>query len=506
MATPTSVFNKIDPSANYTGLQVENTFNGNVPIGNATHIPIDLGFDYTTASKLKFTFQWEGNWAVEGIVDVERLLSTNKSFIEYWKDEYWWIIQGANNNTIEIKGNGPTNSIGSFRLYKVEAIANAANGFVVPTATTLAIQRTISLTGGLGTISGNATAKALEGIPTVLKLNLNPGQSIASVAIDVGTIELNDPISGTVVVIAGNTDSIITITEQTAATFSSIQTIDKFTPAVVPTNINNTTVNTGWDLTNPAIEILEFSLSDNPNANRWPIAQIELRPTRVNGDTYYIWNHEASYMILTINDYSTGAIGIVASGRGVDLHWIKSKADAANGFVVPAATTLAAKVDLSINAGGNTISGLTAFPVYEQVPGYKVHIDLPAGQMIDTLTTSPFATVADPIEGTLNIQIPQGTGNVDLTVTFKALSSVIQSGITNVSGAGSSVTSIVFPTPFASAPNVQVTLIWEHNVSTNPSLTTRAVALSGEPTATGFDVMGIDNVNVLDKISWTAIG
>ena len=89
---------------------------------------------------------------------------------------------------------------------------------------------------------------------------------------------------------------------------------------------------------------------------------------------------------------------------------------------------------------------------------------------------------------------------------FESLGTTVknQSGITNVAGAGNVQTQIIFPQPFPTTPNVQVSLIWGYNASTNGSLTERGFVLDGDPSPTGFTVRGVGEVNSLDKISWLA--
>ncbi len=77
----------------------------------------------------------------------------------------------------------------------------------------------------------------------------------------------------------------------------------------------------------------------------------------------------------------------------------------------------------------------------------------------------------------------------------------IQSGIQQVSAAGTVQTNITFPQQFATVPNVQVTLITDGS----GTFTDRGLVLEGEPTTTGFTVKGVGNVTALDKISWIAI-
>lgn len=106
-----------------------------------------------------------------------------------------------------------------------------------------------------------------------------------------------------------------------------------------------------------------------------------------------------------------------------------------------------------------------------------------------------------PTSGRMQFRV---TGLKKKRTVVRPEDATVQSGYRQLAGANTTRTTITFPQPFATPPDVTIALQWNYNISSNSSLTQRSLVLDGAPTATGFNVRGI-GTNALDGVRWIAV-
>jgi hypothetical protein len=83
------------------------------------------------------------------------------------------------------------------------------------------------------------------------------------------------------------------------------------------------------------------------------------------------------------------------------------------------AHVLATTAAVTINGGADTIRGKADWRVYEAVGAYTLQLDLPLGKMIDTVAPSDLVKITDALNGKIQVQLPEGNGDQDITVVWK---------------------------------------------------------------------------------------
>ncbi len=391
----------------------------NVPTNAFVAVP--LGVDLSSAYvEVDFRATNDAHVATKGIHGSAINLGQDSGALLHWYDTIYIRVR-VDDAAALTAGNIQFLSVaGTLEIVEIRVYEDAENGFVIPTGTTLAASRQVSLAGGLGTIQGAATAQVLEGVPSTLKLDLNPGQQIATVAIDTGTVIIADAVAGTVIVNAAAADPTVTITETTAATYTGLQLV--YQDDVVR-NTDDTDIVLGVDLS--ACDFVDFTFTNGglvgPSGYHW-VARFNMVRGRL-GHPGLPAGYNNQHIDIDLVDETTGTFHMRDAGTDADLVGVRAYAVAENGFVIPTGTVAATPVQVTANGGANQVNGAPNAQVLEGV-SHVVRVDLPAGQIIDAAAVvfpaGVTGTVVDANTGRLSVEVAPGTGNVDITAPLVA--------------------------------------------------------------------------------------
>ena len=441
----------------YTGLQVVGEFSfGERDLTSGTNTTLTTNIDLTKCDILELTLS-DNNSNHKQIVhaparDIPGGSSTN-DLMWHWYDNIYFRGTVVDEATGQIRFTAVN---GNLSLIHLRGLAYATNGFVVPLGYQVAAPRTISVTGGAGTIEGSATATALEGVAKTLRIDLNAGKRIATIAIDSGEVIVSDADQGLVIVTAGAADATITITEADSATYTGYQP-RTFTPSTPPpiAGGSRTSIDLGFDWST-ASKIV-FTFRDPAGMGEWSYEMTLDVQELIANDKFLMHRHDTNYIRAHVNggDPTNGIIDlqVVAYTGNPTLRKAVVIFDAANGYVVPTATLTKNQIDVSVSGGSTTISGSATARVLEGSGAVNLIVDLPAGQEINagpTVAALPAGVtmvVRDARQGLIAIEVADGTGNVTLPITTQAATAVV------VCGAGSNDTAARSFSPLGGSGN-----------------------------------------------------
>lgn len=225
-------------------------------------------------------------------------------------------------------------------LCEIRVEDDAVNGYVVPTGTTVATPRTVTVTGALGTVNGGAAnATIFETFPCQVKIDLAAGRALNTVTASSGTVVKDNELTGYVTVTAGAANVALTVTDKAAATYQGLNLIGEFLPAANTVYDTLATVTTGIDFTRCShIEAVGRKTSDDR-------ATSSFIPVIIGGTTptmeFQFSGGQMSCYIANATDAAAGKL------TNVDCHGIAFETTAIRGwsmgtigFSVPTATTL----------------------------------------------------------------------------------------------------------------------------------------------------------------------
>jgi len=350
--------------ATYSGLQVvkKHEFNGQDVGSGSTWVSHVFGVDLRTVDliELEISDSAGSHTKVEQApANARNADGTRKDFYFQWHDAGYIRGSVVNAETGEVEFIGINN--GTRKLWTARLLAYAENGFVVPEGFELATPRTITLAGGAGTIGGSATATAYEGIPTVLNLDLNPNRQISNnPTIDVGTVDIVDPVNGTVLVNAGSDDAVITITETQAAGFNGLLKIREVKDVSHPI-LNSSVIDMGIELQEgDLIEAIHQYATLSERATVW--ARVEAG-TRTRHAVYPNTNEIVTSEFPATLDNNVTWDTVAAGNNQTKLVGWRIWRDAALGFVIPTGTEIITPRTLTVN----TPSGTETYTVYDEL-------------------------------------------------------------------------------------------------------------------------------------------
>lgn len=136
--------------------------------------------------------------------------------------------------------------------------------------------------------------------------------------------------------------------------------------------------------------------------------------------------YDTWHIVAYVDNKATGRVAVRNHNWASELTRIDVVHNAANGFVIPTATTSKAQIDVSVSGDSTTLNGGDANGKFLEGAGTNsLIVDLPAGQSINKTATETAinaiagvnAVVTDAINGVIEFTVADGTGNVAFPIT-----------------------------------------------------------------------------------------
>jgi hypothetical protein len=371
------------PNATYTGLQ---------------RLGVDTSISFTSdganiATDLNFT---NAEWAVVRVTEstdrkttfwlrLDTAATTERHGM--WLHDTWWgefkIINKAA-GTISFSDTGI-----SFSVDLVEAWANAANGFVTPSSSTILTQRTIS-----GAING----MGYDNVALAYPVDVPVGRRLATVTATGGAIaEITNAIAGSVTITPNGANTSIAVTTEAAHTYTGLQTVAGGTRT-----LQLSTTGKSFDVGAVLRENDLLSFTGDYNDN--PAAETHILNYRVRaGQAMRVNAWPAADHIVTVTFPSplTNTVSVTHGGGNGTFRlrsWVVLRDELVT-VAVPEASVLLSP---------RTISGDVSGIGYDDV-AFTYAYDLPAGRRLATVTATGGAivSIANPSAGVIRIT-PKG--------------------------------------------------------------------------------------------------
>jgi len=413
---PTHITGRFMPGrgavSTYTGLQRIGTQYRPAEL-NVVDSQVVMGLDLTRPTGiliLQFTDEAGGEagrpWP-RAEIDLEEIRENNGAYI--WSHDNAYLVMTVNDlatGDVTFK-----DFVRGARFISAEIVDFAENGFAIPIGYEAGAPRTISLTGGLGTIAGAATATVRELLTTVLQLDLNPGQAIAMVSIDVGEVDIANPITGHVMVTAGNVDATITVTE----TPHDSAVVQAVAHEVTGLNLNVANPVTDIDLgiilqEGDLLEISHRYSSDSESATLLMRAEAgttkRQAPYPSTNEVFGVTFPAVLSSLVDMNTPSSGNVNSTVTGWRI---WRVGPI----GYAAPLATELVTPRSLVVTSPAATPDIVI---IEEKVDRYFVNVT-PGQQLVLGAVTDATITLGPAPEGSLQTIMAQATGP-NPTVTF----------------------------------------------------------------------------------------
>ena len=176
-------------TATYTGLQVVGEYVPPTPNLTGVHVIYPTGIDFTLCDTIELELSTNGTHRETVQVPTDFDLGVDAGVLWHWYDNQY--IQGRLDDlAAKTAGNLKLREINNstFQVHRIRGLAYAANGYVIPTGTTVAVPRTITPSGGANLIDGAATKQFFEGFVQEAVLGMAIGQQLDTVSIGTGTV------------------------------------------------------------------------------------------------------------------------------------------------------------------------------------------------------------------------------------------------------------------------------------------------------------------------------
>ena len=392
----------------FKGMQQIGSFEVNpvYTLGTSLGGNINTGIDFTNVDFFTVTFE-----------------DTNTTHgYSHWYDlregktKFWFWGYSGETSHAEIHLKDKASGIFDFRrggsrvlkVQRIDAYAEADNGYVIPTGTTLATPRNVTHNGAALSpakqVPEGTTAiipipiadagKALEVTPTAEYSLIDAGyggERPALVSVSMGATDVD--IISTLVDVVKVKDALHRVGEYRPAT--SIE-------------INNTTFNTTMDLSN--VDLLFVIFSDADATARRHTGWFDIRDG--HSDHFY-WNHDNAYCTIFVEDLPTGRIRITDATRNTKVVAIEAFRYADQQYVVPDTYTVLENFNVTV-AGATLANGGTTASVFKDLAA-ELTLDIPNDKIISSVSIdNGVASVKDAIQGLVSITI---SSDATLTVT-----------------------------------------------------------------------------------------
>ncbi|MGL5064926.1 MAG: hypothetical protein ACRC62_33535 [Microcoleus sp.] len=327
-------------------------------------------------------------------------------------------------------------------LVEAKVWRDAANKVVVPTASTVLTPRAIT---------GSITSTGYDGVDLPYQITLPIGQVLDTITVTGGTVASSIQIAnaGIIKIKPQGADVVVSHTTKAGATYQGMQVVAS--QSGLATAIGSSAVNVNFGVTLQAGDRITIHGDYADDANQaYTFILGYVRPnTTTRAYCYPAANHD---LIFAFPATLTNTVPLTHGGGNTSFRMraFVIERNAANGFVIPTATTIATKRTLTATGGLNTFKGATSATIFDNF-SIPVQLDLSPNKQLDTVSPAANVSIINRLTG----QILVTATGADLAMTYTEIAAPLAFDFIEVDATADQTTGLTVGSPVLfSSPSI----------------------------------------------------
>jgi hypothetical protein len=322
----------------------------------------------------------------------------------------------------------------------IETWANAANGYVTPSGSTILKPRNIT---------GDITGVGYDNVALAYAYDLPPGRRLATVVATGGAIvSIANPLAGIVNVTPKGANTAITVTTEVANTFTGLQQLGEYRVTTAVDIESGNLIATGLNMSladklhitlqHSSTGAFQSSGTVYPTYSDFVIDLAQLRGA-ANG---YAWLPlEGGYVQMRVMNFANGDLRWEDQTQGAQFIAASVWAEAANGYYMPAGTALASPRTITATLDGvaTTLNG-DASVIRAEGSTAMLRLPLAANRRLSSVSVG---FIESPESGIVRVNV--GAANIAIVATSEIYRRSVTANV-NVNGGTSATVEANVPT------------------------------------------------------------